>query len=625
MLDPELDMFGNSSNIIVSDYSDDDYDVPYFPIKNSTTNYNLANSSDIVNLRREIYINHDDFKFTKKYNIISQDIATKSQISPSSSSLEGGRQILNIDELMKPEAKTTPEDARVISYDDRVHLLYNRVKANNLRHMYIFDTETFQEKELCALHSEKFEKNWGYFSYGKKKYVMYNLNPCSIFDITKHDKCEKININCPNIFQKLEDYFENNNLQIHFRNSSSGVNYNGKLYFLGHVVVDWNGTDYDNKFLIKGNNDFNYFKNYKKIYLGFIYTLEFNGKSFDITSITDFFQINSYKDVICFFNDLSIIDNNFYIGYGVGDDTAEVSIIPINEVKFIDVNNLNEIGFYRNYPSNKINILNLTNEFKLIARNYGFNETEMLKINMFNTGIKFIQNKLYLTCRFLYGNNRIWKGVNFIIFAELDLKANKLINTKIYYNDHKNTISQIDSNNYIANKEIENVKQKLFYINKIKQQIFKSLKESKVLILEMLNEFSNKNIFSNSPLQLKGGNIFKQEDFIKKINDINSKMNIDLNLLKNTKSDNKNIINDFFINFISNTKIIKKLMDEAQIYLNIEQEKLYSDLIEKIVVAKNIIELQYAWDFYKFPKKAILRNSQNNKFDLIPLENKNKL
>ena len=217
------------------------------------------------------------------------------------------------------EAEKTPEDSRLFNYNNTVYLLYNRVKQNK-RLMYLYDMNKNEEIELCSLISSNFEKNWGLFIHNNMKHIVYSIDPLKVYNIDGNYQCNlEKSIEYIDIFEKIKKTFHDNNIHVHFRNSSKLIPKDGFYYGLGHCVFDVKEEGALKNLIDISHPEYEYFKNYPKLYLGFIYVLSVNGNNFKIEKISDLFQITKQKELINFFSDLEIINDKFVICHGIAD------------------------------------------------------------------------------------------------------------------------------------------------------------------------------------------------------------------------------------------------------------------------------------------------------------------
>ena len=330
------------------------------------------------------------------------------------------------------ESEKTPEDSRLFSYNNTVYLLYNRVKQNK-RLMYLYDMNKNEEIELCSLISSNFEKNWGLFIHNNMKHIVYSVDPLKVYNIDGNYQCNLENsIEYINIFEQIKKTFhDNNNIHVHFRNSSKLIPKDGFYYGLGHCVFDTKEVGGLKNLIDSSHPDYDFFKNYPKLYLGFIYVLSVNGNNFKIEKISDLFQITKQKELINFFSDLEIINDKFVICHGIGDVEAHITEIPFSDINFRSSDD-NKISFLK-YDITKFKNIELTNSIRNLFSEIGFKTNTDKKINVTNPGILLFNNKLYITTRILFGNIREWTGKNYILTGELD--NTDIINDKLIYFD----------------------------------------------------------------------------------------------------------------------------------------------------------------------------------------------
>ena len=175
-----------------------------------------------------------------------------------------------------------------------------------------------------------------------------------------------------------------------------------------------------------------FFKKYKKLYLGFIYRFKFIDGKFIMHKISDFFSINNKNSLIDYFTDLTIYNNDIFIGHGHDDRKSILSKIDINKIKFYNINSHDELKLIKFKNIDSIDYTKLIN-LQLIQ----YNLFDKSKINIFNTGVEIFNNNMYITCRFLYGSVKNWIGINYIIFIKLkDIFSYEFSSFDIYYYDY---------------------------------------------------------------------------------------------------------------------------------------------------------------------------------------------
>jgi hypothetical protein len=344
------------------------------------------------------------------------------------------------------DGQKTPEDSRVIFKNDNYYLLYNRVKqTNGNRSMHLLNINTNEETDLCIDQFENFEKNWGIFQdEGRTKYV-YSIDPFIIIS-EEETSCARQSPIYYNLFFEIRNKYKNqNNIDVHVRNSSKLVLKDGLFYGLGHIVFELKNSKSGGfeKLIDESHPEYNYFKGYPKIYLGFVYNIKKNNDGiYVLNEISDFFQISKRKELINFFCDIDVNDNNIYIAHGIGDTEAHISKLNLNDLNLTNIDEKDSVRIFRkNFDENNID---LTNIFKNIFKTYGFfeNNSKNKFINITNPGFKYIENDIcYISCRVLYGNIRNWTGKNYVLLIKMNL-SNKNITEKklIFYNKKENKV-----------------------------------------------------------------------------------------------------------------------------------------------------------------------------------------
>ena len=245
-----------------------------------------------------------------------------------------------------------PEDPRLFYHNNDVHILVNEIdditKSPRMRLMYLSAIDTdklvykFPKTLLCKSLSSPFEKNWGPFTYNKKLYMLYDINPLKIMEVNSDYTCKLVVNKEDKIIKKIEKSF--NNLQFHLRNSSNLIKLSNSNEYLGlgHAVLDYKNFTDINKYLIPAfdiskysEKDKEYFSKFFKLYLGFFFTLDMNKK--EITKLSPFFQLPSIesKQELIFFPTSMYIDTNKFvnISYSLGDNRSYLCKLHLEVVK----------------------------------------------------------------------------------------------------------------------------------------------------------------------------------------------------------------------------------------------------------------------------------------------------
>ncbi len=265
-----------------------------------------------------------------------------------------------------------PEDPRLFYHTDgNIYILFNDINPKykeKKRHMFIaqVDVENLtygKRTTLCEKLSTNFEKNWGTFTYKNETYLVYNINPLTIYkidDITK-GYCSNILQSENKYLKKFDNFFPD--LHFHLRNSTNLIPFDvpGKsptLFLgLGHSVLDYKGYEAINKYIfpsLKKSNysqsDKEYFKNFTKLYLGFFYLLDMENKK--IKKISPFFQLPNYEskqELIFFPTSIHWGDNDtINISYNVGDNRSYLAKLHKNIIR-LSLYHIESIDFYQNF------------------------------------------------------------------------------------------------------------------------------------------------------------------------------------------------------------------------------------------------------------------------------------
>jgi hypothetical protein len=334
---------------------------------------------------------------------------------------------------------STPEDARIVIVNNNLQLLYNKcinrpnkyTNIENTRLMHLFDVKSGIETIIGENVSNIFEKNWGLFTMNNQQYTIYSLVPFKVYKLNNENGEECKSEHYYKIFEVLKKKYKD--FELYIRNSSKAIFYNNEYYALGHIVIHLDNLSEDyHEELIKNNKENIFFKTYKKLYLGFIYRFKFIDKQFVMHKISDFFSINNKNNLIDYFTDLTIHEDDIFIGHGHDDRKTILSKLNLKKIKFYDVSSDDELKLINLKNIDSIDYTQII-KFKLMQYNI-FNE---LKINLFNTGVEIFNGEMYITCRFLYGSVKNWFGINYIIFIKLkDIFSYSFGSFNIYYYDY---------------------------------------------------------------------------------------------------------------------------------------------------------------------------------------------
>ena len=271
---------------------------------------------------------------------------------------------------------TGPEDPRLFYHTDgNIYILINDINTKykeKKRHMFIakvnLNNLTYDDKLcICEKLSTNFEKNWGSFTYKNDTYLLYDINPLTIYKIDDIKRGSCINILQSNnkYLSKFDDFFPD--FKFHLRNSTNLLPFDipgnpKKTTFLGlgHAVLDYKGNSSLNKYIFPSlersnysSYDKEYFKNFTKFYLGFFYILDMENKK--IKKISPFFQLPNYesKQELIFFPTSIHMDNKNFINvsYNLGDNRSYLSKLHKNLIR-LSLYDLEMIDFYQNYNIN---------------------------------------------------------------------------------------------------------------------------------------------------------------------------------------------------------------------------------------------------------------------------------
>ena len=265
-----------------------------------------------------------------------------------------------------------PEDPRLFYHTDgEIYILFNDINPKfkeKKRHMFIAKVDpnnlTYENKRsLCERLSTSFEKNWGTFTYKNDTYLLYNINPLTIYKIDNINRGSCVNIlqSENKLLKKFDDFFPD--LGFHLRNSTNLIPFDApgdspSLFLgLGHAVLDYKGYSDINKYIfpsLKSSNyskiDKDYFKNFTKLYLGFFYILDMGNKK--IKKISPFFQLPNYEskqELIFFPTSIHMDDKKFInISYNVGDNRSYLAKLHKDIVR-LSLYHIESIDFYQNY------------------------------------------------------------------------------------------------------------------------------------------------------------------------------------------------------------------------------------------------------------------------------------
>lgn len=203
------------------------------------------------------------------------------------------------------------EDCRSIMFRNKLYLICNdpsRLGFSKMKIVVIdpytnnFDSskEIKHERVISLKYDsgkDRCEKNWSPFVKGNELYLIYQVYPHTIL------KCDTESGICTKESQTDHKY--------------------PRTIRGGSPAKLWN-----NSYITFGHNCYSI--NRKKYYTTVVYTFNKN-YPYDITSMSDEFLFEDYnKDhqVIQFVSGLEIIDDNFYISYGVQDCAPRIMIIP---------------------------------------------------------------------------------------------------------------------------------------------------------------------------------------------------------------------------------------------------------------------------------------------------------
>ena len=264
-----------------------------------------------------------------------------------------------------------PEDPRLFYFKGDIYILvnelnYSKKTSKKPRHMFLskidLDTLSYDEEKdiLCEKLSKNFEKNWGSFKYKNDLYMLYDINPLTIFKVKKNFDCKSICEKKDKYIEEIDNSFPD--LKFHLRNSTNLIKLKGTNNFLGvgHAVLDYKDNTEINKYIISlideseySTRDKSYFKKFFKLYTAFFYVLDMDKK--EITSLSPFFQLpnNESKQELIFFPTSIFLDKDNYvnISYNVGDNRSYFLKIHLNIIK-ISLYKKENINFLVNHNIN---------------------------------------------------------------------------------------------------------------------------------------------------------------------------------------------------------------------------------------------------------------------------------